>query len=224
MVVYDDTFFRVEQGWLSGWRISDKATGAKLLAPRDISTPLGFFWHKIRTDRSVPKPARDAAERWMFRQFAVACHDPSSEVASFFRTLSPDDFAARAFFEATRLAAEMAAMVWFMEASAIAHEVFRDHRFTLLEQPDGTFIANDDNLRRYAGSSPAETAFYRDFLRQASMRNYNSDDDRRHTVAAAHAMVARMITDRDVAVIVSGLGAITAADDLRAGRLNYLLR
>lgn len=223
MVLYEDVIYRVEQGWFSGWRVTYHGTGARFTAPRDLSTPLGLNWHKIRRNKDFPKPLRDAAERWMFRLFAEACADPTSEAADLFRSLSPDEFANRAIVSVTLLAAEQAAFIWFIEAAATSKRIYDGHRFEVYQRPDGSWIAGDKDLRRFGEATQLETAFFIDMVKRTGLLNHNSMIDRETCVAAAYRLSARMITDKSVTEELLQIGPITIVDDLRTGRLNHLI-
>jgi hypothetical protein len=93
MVLFDGSFYSVSQGFLSGWKVVDKITGAIGIPNNLQKSRIGMVWMQVRRTKKDQSIDSDMSEDVMFSSFAKAVLDPSSEEGDLWVSHSPDELA-----------------------------------------------------------------------------------------------------------------------------------
>lgn len=108
MLLHEDFEVLVEQGLFSGWRITDRRTGARVTPDRDLSIAMGLAWHAVRRARWSSHEDRALAEAALFARFARCALHPTGDDAVRFRAETPADHLAIAARAVATVARERA--------------------------------------------------------------------------------------------------------------------
>ena len=93
MILFEGLRVQVSQGFLSGWKVKDRFTGAISIPNSMLKEKIGFVWMQVRrTKRSASVDPR-MSEEVMFSSFGNAVIDPSSDDGILWFSSSPDELA-----------------------------------------------------------------------------------------------------------------------------------
>jgi len=102
MVIFDSTYFSVSQGWLTGWKVKDKTTGAITIPNAAMKCQIGLVWMQVRRTKKHLSLNHDQSEDMLFFSFANAVRDPSSSDGKLWMSLEPDALADLLISEANK--------------------------------------------------------------------------------------------------------------------------
>ena len=102
MVIFESTFFSVSQGWLTGWRVKDKTTGAITVPNAAMKSQIGLVWMQVRKTKKHMSLDSAQSEDMLFFSFAKAVRDPSCNDGELWSTLQPDALADLLISEANK--------------------------------------------------------------------------------------------------------------------------
>lgn len=91
MILYEDDFIRVTDGWFRGPRVIDKSTGAIMVPSAEQRVQFGLVWHKVRRSRAIQSYNARRTENLLMAWFGYAVVDPSSDAARRFVRMTPDE-------------------------------------------------------------------------------------------------------------------------------------
>lgn len=102
MVIFDSTFFSVSQGWLTGWKVKDKTTGAISIPNSTMKSQVGLVWMQVRRTKKHKSLDSAQSEDMLFFSFAKAVRNPSCSDGKIWAQLEPDALADLLISEANK--------------------------------------------------------------------------------------------------------------------------
>ena len=91
MVLFDSSFYRVSQGFFSGWKVESKLTGTIAVPSSLMKERVGFVWMQVRKTKKSKSVDSKMSEEVMFGSFAKAVLDPSCSDGRLWLEKSPDE-------------------------------------------------------------------------------------------------------------------------------------
>ena len=108
MVLFENAFLKVSQGFFSGWRIENRLEGVILVPNWLMTERIGLVWIQVRRTKKSMSINSHFSEQLMFESFALGVVRPSLSEGKFWAENTPDAIADTIILSAnTQLRARM---------------------------------------------------------------------------------------------------------------------
>ena len=93
MILFEDFYMSVSQGFFTGWRVENRLTHAVSVPNWLLKERIGFVWIQVRRTKKSGSVNSNFSEKVMFQSFGMAVIDPTSTEGRFWADHTPDEIA-----------------------------------------------------------------------------------------------------------------------------------